>query len=67
MTMCNGPGRAEVPYLGGSLRGDRMFWSAVDLIIYVSSCMCFPMPSQEGGVNTLAAIWYIMLFHIRFG
>ena len=31
------------------------------MIICTSSFMCFPMPSQEGGVNIHAVIWYIVL------
>ena len=31
------------------------------MIICTSSFMCFPMPSQEGGVNIHAVTWYIVV------
>ena len=56
MPTCSKTGRAMVPYLGGSFRRDKMIGSAV----------VFHMLSQEGGVNTHAVLWYIVLFHMLY-
>ena len=39
-------------------------WSAVNDSLYFLVHVFFPMPSQEGGVNIHAMIWYIVIIII---